>query len=712
MVRRVFVSFGIALLCVSAAFAANTGRLAGQVLDNDGVALPGVTVQISSANLIGGPQSAVSGVEGEFAFNLLPPGDYTVEAILPGFRPQTGDVRVQADATASVTFRMVPESFSSEIEVLAEVPVVDTSQVNARQVWDEDYLQNALVGTANRGYQSVLSQAAGVTGGSNPNVFGSTEGENAYLIDGMNTTDTVTGTWATMFNMDAVEEMNFQTGGFEAEFGQATGGIVNLVTKSGGNEFSGSLDVRYRGDNMTESGDHFDPDEEMSEREQYSGALGGPILRDKLWFFTSLQYIKSISDEPTWYFPYNWEGWQFLGKATWQVSDGNRLVGKFSTDPAEIPGVNAGINATETAKGTQEQGGDIWQFELNSVLSASWLLNAQLGTSNGFIKVYSTDYPDTVSAHYNEQTLLWYSGYPYNVNDKRPRDEARVNASWFVDDLLGSHEFKGGLEYTEMAFESGTYNNGGAIFYDNNGNAGTTWDPIDLNGDGFFNNYIEVKIPEATAKQSVRTSAEMFTFFLQDSWRVHPNVTVKPGIRLDQHPDVQRPRRGDRRHGPLAASRGRGVGHHRQRQSCAPDIGGPLHGPDDPQHRELRLRGADRELHRVRHARVLLQRVARQLVHGRGPAGEPAGPGLRLDRLGRPDDDRDQQPGRDLVVAGLDPDRVRPRRADGAVLGSAHPRLRDAARAPGRDGGHLRRQGERGSHRGHLHRQHLGLRAG
>ncbi|HQL30363.1 MAG TPA: carboxypeptidase-like regulatory domain-containing protein, partial [Thermoanaerobaculales bacterium] len=233
MVRRVFFGLGIALLCVSAVYAANTGRLAGQVLDNDGAALPGVTVQITSAQLIGGPQAAVSGVDGEFAFNLLPPGDYTVEAVLPGFRPQSGEVRVSADGTASVTFRMVPEAYEGEIEVLAEVPVVDTSQVNARQVWDEDYLQRATVGTANRSYQSVLGQAAGVTGGSNPNVFGSTEGENAYLIDGMNTTDTVTGTWATMFNMDSIEEMNFQTGGFEAEFGQATGGIVNLVTKSG-----------------------------------------------------------------------------------------------------------------------------------------------------------------------------------------------------------------------------------------------------------------------------------------------------------------------------------------------------------------------------------------------------------------------------------------------------------------------------------------------
>ena len=124
-----------------------------------------------------------------------------------------------------MSFVLVPERFSGEIEVSADVPVLDSSQVNASVVWDDEYLQKAGVGTAIRYYQNVLSQAPGVSGGSNPNVFGSTLGENAYLIDDMNTTDPRFGTWTTIFNIDAVEEMSLQTGGFEAEFGQATGGI-------------------------------------------------------------------------------------------------------------------------------------------------------------------------------------------------------------------------------------------------------------------------------------------------------------------------------------------------------------------------------------------------------------------------------------------------------------------------------------------------------
>jgi hypothetical protein len=533
MFRRFCFLMAVVLLAASGVFAANTGRLAGQVLDSDGAALPGVTVQISSAQLIGGPQVAIAGADGEFAFNLLPVGMYTVDATLPGFRPSSGEVRVQADSTASVTFRMVPESFGGEVEVTAEVPVVDTSQVNSRQIWDENYLQYATVGTANRSYQSVLGQAAGVTGGSNPNVFGSTLTENAYLIDGMNTTDTVTGTWATMFNIDAVQELNFQTGGFEAEFGQATGGIVNLVTKSGGNEFKGSFDARYRDESFTENGDHYDRDEQQESRKQVSATLGGPFLRDKLWFFTSMQYIDSSSQDEFANFPYEWEGWQALGKVTWQVADNHRLIAKYSTDPAEIPGINSSRFYAASARGTQEQGGDIWQLELNSVLSESLLLNAQVGAVSNYLNRFPTDNSDLIPGHTDEDTNIDYNNYYYNTYDDRPREEYRANLTWFVDNLVGSHEFKGGLEYSDLGFEQAFFFSGGAYVYDKVPAASPQWEPVDLNGDGYFNHYVTIKEPEETVRTPVEAGGEGFTFYVQDAWRILPNLTIKPGVRLD-----------------------------------------------------------------------------------------------------------------------------------------------------------------------------------
>ena len=167
-------------------------------------------------------------------------------------------------------------------------------------------------------------------------VFGGSTSDNSYLIDGLNTTDPTTGTFGTNFNFDAIQEMNFQTGGFEAEFGQATGGIVNLVTKSGGNEFSGSLDIRYRDQNMTENGDHYDRDEQESLYQSISGTFGGPILRDKLWFFASLEKVDTSRQDQGVDFPREFDGWNYIGKLTWQISDANRAVLKYSGAPADV----------------------------------------------------------------------------------------------------------------------------------------------------------------------------------------------------------------------------------------------------------------------------------------------------------------------------------------------------------------------------------------
>jgi hypothetical protein len=151
MVRRAILMMClVALLASAAAFAATTSRLAGEVFDNDGQPMPGVTVQISSDKLIGGPQIAIADENGRFVFNLLPVGVYNVEATLVGFKPAAGEVQVTLERTAQIIFNMVPEQFGGEIEVSAQVPVVDTAQVNTSVTFDEEYLQRAAIGADNR----------------------------------------------------------------------------------------------------------------------------------------------------------------------------------------------------------------------------------------------------------------------------------------------------------------------------------------------------------------------------------------------------------------------------------------------------------------------------------------------------------------------------------------------------------------------------------
>ncbi len=548
MVRRVLVSLClVALLASAVGYAATTGRMKGTVKDNDGVALPGVTVQIASDNLIGGAQVAITGGDGGFSFAALPVGAYTVEASLVGFKGSIGEVRVNLDATASVAFTLVPEQFGGEIEVTAQVPVVDTAQVNSSQVFDQDFLQNAAIGATGRSYQSVVGQAAGVGGGSNPNVFGGVLSDNNYLIDGVSSTDPLTQTFGTNFNYDAIEEVSIQTGGYEAEFGQATGGIINLVTKSGGNNFSGSVDFRYRNQDFTESGDYFDPDEQSNSFQDYSGTLGGPILRDKLWFFVSAEYVKTERQNVGALFPRVYEGTNYIGKLTWQISDSNRAVIRYSGDPADIPGGNSSQFVEPAASYTQEQGGTIVGFELNSVLSEALLLNFKGGMTRGILDGGPTYGTELMSNHFNEDTTINSNNYFQTFTGNRDRDEIGAHLSWFVDEFAGSHEFKFGAEYTKQSFDDWDWDNGAGSI--------TDFDPaegfIDLNGDGYVTHNVAVsevvegEIPgynaDGTLNQAgqdvyalrLNFKGDITTFFVQDSWRPTANLTIKPGVRLD-----------------------------------------------------------------------------------------------------------------------------------------------------------------------------------
>jgi hypothetical protein len=124
--------------------------MVGTVTDNQGVALPGVTVTLSSERLLGGPQVAVTDERGGFMFHFLPVGAYTVAAALDGFVPVTVEVRVALDRTASVELAMVPARFAGKVEVTAEVPLVDTRQVGTQVVMDREFLDGMAVGMDGR----------------------------------------------------------------------------------------------------------------------------------------------------------------------------------------------------------------------------------------------------------------------------------------------------------------------------------------------------------------------------------------------------------------------------------------------------------------------------------------------------------------------------------------------------------------------------------
>lgn len=510
-----------AALTASSLFAATTtGQLKGKVVDASGAALPGVTVTVTSPSQIGGPKVTVTGADGSFTFPALVPGEYKLNASLDTFQPLERDaVQVRLDRTTEIQITL-GQPTTETIEVTAEAPVVDPEQVATAQTFTTQYLENAAIGSANRSYQDVLTQVGGVAlqagAGGNPSVYGSTLGENAFLVDGIDTTDPVTATFGTNFNFDAIQEISFLTGGFEAEYGRATGGVVNVLTKSGGNEFSGTADVRYKGDSFTQSGDHFDPDTESSKKIVPGATLGGPIVRDKLWFFLADQYNDSKTREAFETATERFKGNYYLGKLTWQINPSWQAALKHTGDPADIDNSNISIGIAPEAATFQEQGGTITQAEASGVLTPSLLWEGKAARNRQKLNAFPETRNFTAAGHFDLGTGLQTGSSGNAQFSHRDRDELRTSLTYFTE-AAGSHEFKGGLERANLDFDSRNFNPAGFFYYDYAAVIGPY--------------ILLVTDPNPPTTHS---SGKLNTAYLQDSWHLSDRLTAQLGVRYDQ----------------------------------------------------------------------------------------------------------------------------------------------------------------------------------
>ena len=510
---------------------ATTSRLEGRVVDDQEAPLAGVQVTISSESLIGGPQSTVTSEDGSFAFHFLLVGEYTVEATLVGYTPATAVATVRLDRTTSVMLRMVPVTFTSEIEVGAVVPIIDTTRTNTGEVFGEEYLRLTAIGSGDRNYLRIMDQAAGVV--DEDLVFGATFSENAYLVDGFNTTDPSTGASATRFNFDAIEEASVLTGGLDAEFGYGTGGVLNVVTKSGGNRFSGTFDARYRDQRFNESGEHYDPDLNVSSSRILSATLGGPILRDRLWFFAALE--NGLEENTPVGAPETRveDANAFLGKLTWAVNAANRLTLRYSTTPKTVDFANVGWWSAPEGTHFIEASEPTSQIELNSVLSDALLLTVGLGFNREFISAMPMINDIETNPEWDNDAYLQFSN-PWFVEDgDRHRDHHRAKLSYFAGDAVGAHQLDTGLEYhklqtTERSFTPGGYE----LWYLNN----AFWedDPWpDGDGDGLVDLFLYRDAPPETARDPIQSDGDGWSAFVQDLWRPVPQLTLRLGLRYD-----------------------------------------------------------------------------------------------------------------------------------------------------------------------------------
>src|SRR5882672_9024940 len=246
----------LVLLLATAAIAAaqgTTGTISGRIVDPQGLAVPGVTVTVTGAQ---GAKTGVTDGSGRFTVPFLIPGTYSMKAELQGFKTiEQKDIVVRLEQTVDLPITMTVGGLTETVEVTGQSPVIDTQTTTVGANLDSAMLSRLPVG---RSLAETLYVAPGVssgggTGTSNPSIGGGSGLENQYVVDGVNISSPGFGSLGSYSRVaslgslgngvtyDFIKEVQIKTAGYEAEFGQSTGGVVNVVTKSGSNALHGTL---------------------------------------------------------------------------------------------------------------------------------------------------------------------------------------------------------------------------------------------------------------------------------------------------------------------------------------------------------------------------------------------------------------------------------------------------------------------------------------
>ncbi|HEY0375606.1 MAG TPA: TonB-dependent receptor [Pyrinomonadaceae bacterium] len=380
---------------------ATTGTIEGSVTDVNEAVVPGVTVTVTSPNLIRA-QSATTDDEGRFRILNLPPGRYavTLEAAKGFARYEQSDVEVNLSKTSSIDVRLQPEGTAASVDITTTAgATVDTSSnTTGSNVSTEQFSNFPTQRTVQSLYtiaptvaRSGLRDAAGRD--RDPSVAGSSGPENNYILDGVNTTDPAYGGSGANLPFEFIQEVEIKTGAYGAEYGKATGGIFNVITKSGGNEIRGDAFAYFSTKQLVRETKFFSNTGAAPNGFSELDAgfdIGGPIMKDKLWFFGAFnpQYRKNFFLTQT--FRDDAENKVrtpfYAGKLTWALNQNH--VATFSTfgdftkvdgfilgsiqGPGVVPTTGFGDNP-EAFVGTLEAGGHNYAVRLNSTITPTWI---------------------------------------------------------------------------------------------------------------------------------------------------------------------------------------------------------------------------------------------------------------------------------------------------------------------------------------------------
>ncbi len=560
--RALAATLAVCLLSATPAFPqATNGEITGRVLDAAGAAIPGATVTARNEGT-GLTRTAATGSTGDYTLTLLPAGTYTVSAELAGFKKAVRkSVEVNVGARLTLGFDLAVGNMSEAVDVTAEAPLVETTKSDLSGVVTPKEIQNLpLLNRTFAGLTIIMPEARPV-GNFDPTKtrignFAMSGGDGRQLdvnVDGGDNKDNVVGSLIQNFAYESIQEFQVQQHRWTAEAGRSVGGVVNVVSKSGTNQLRGSLFGTFRNQD-TRSADFFEKQRQAQdptfqkaefEREEYGGSLGGPIVKDKLFFFGALEKFRERSeniltqaafsqlsaipgaDVPS-AIPTPYDDTLATAKVDWHPASNHSVFARFAYQDLSSPNDQIPVPATADLNNGNSNVTTNYDF----VGSHTWAVAGD--KLNQFI-FHFQDFNNEILPNVTGVPLLQFPSVRTGPNVNAPQ-QTTVRKYQFRNDFTwqtGRHALKVGANYinTEM----------GGYFYFGASGYTVAWfaDPLTIANSpapypqAFSTPGAVRNIQFAAGEASHAQTFHQVAVYAQDDWKVTPKLTLNLGLRWD-----------------------------------------------------------------------------------------------------------------------------------------------------------------------------------
>ncbi len=473
--RHSFVFLIVALLVAGGAFGqTQSGTVEGTILDGTGQVLPGVSVTLDGES---DSEVAVSSGTGSYRFLAVSPGIYTLRYELGGFQTLVyEEVRVDIARTTSLDVTLALSTVQETVTVVGESPLLDTKSTVIGATFDESLLEE--VPSARDVWSLLEHQAPGVTtnrldvGGSETGlqaVFsarGTSWGQNSYYLNGVNVTcPSALGASGYYYDYDSFEEIQVEVGSHPASV-NAPGVYLNMVTKTGGNEFAGSVGAFYQND-ATQFDNFSDALEsqggtrsEFDYLSDFNGQIGGPVIRDRSTFYFSFRdervhrYVSGVESvtEDT-------DMRQFVIKSDTDINQSNKISAEWHEMTYWKPRRGLAENRPPEATWIEDDTFRIIQATWTSTLSENALLDTRFSHLNVWFPTYHSEEAQAAGRQAGQDVGLgtFINARDFNVERRRKRYSYKSDLTWFLEDVASAdHELKFGVEYSHNPIRNET----------------------------------------------------------------------------------------------------------------------------------------------------------------------------------------------------------------------------------------------------------------